>query len=1138
MQLVNMEVDRLGRNERYSIGPFSPGLNAVCGPRGAGKTTLLAWLRQVAAESYGLDYNLGPWHNRSLPMVGSVEIRDRGRTFRAVQTPDGNTRHHAVASDRHYDTYGQPDAYSVQSWLSPTQREAFSGLAAAQGAADTEAELVGLARRLGLDVTDIEQTLRYRSESEVSALEQTRTRLLAQLRELEHLNASQEHLIARRSELESELARIRQLSGDAPGVDMRDRGRADTRWTNAQEDLQAIKREIAAIDSQIAQRQADLKLFETDNCIVEVSQSYREQLQQLDDRLNRWRKTLADIRSHRERIEASATDARLDEQVGDQLATSRSADPRGALRALEATLVASREQLEEVVGRIGAEVQAHHGDFEVVRQPDGETRLVAKDAIHSARPTTNALPEMLRAMQKDLFEVCQQLSRQQSAAAHEKLNTQSEQLRRCESEMKVSIERLIDERAALLNRIASEHNLSVEKLTVAFGQWSAQPDHPNLQQWLREEEASKGPRYTGASMTDRQRLLDEIEALRARRNQLELQGQNARRQLRDSEDYRLRAVAGDVDAGAPSAEQDILNQIHRITDDISRLAHRDKLTQELRDVENRLAAPTNRGPSEFSAAVNAHIKAIMGPVARRGADRTYRTPVHHSEYGYAPADSVVSEVEYETYEKLVPPSLVRLAQRLAIAEALFARGEAISLLIDETIDELVSPLRTRTIEHLATVAERGQQIVILTSDERVAQEVRACRGWVDYLRPHVAEAPPVVETPPVNQELSAYANEEEAEKWYRTRRTTTRRDYYLYRSDDIDRLPAATSRSAADLRSAGIETVGDLLDADTDWLADEVGTRESTITRWQSEADLLCCVRKLRPFDARLLVGAGVRSSNQLASIHPSKLLARIEDFLRTDSGRKILSSGSEYELSRITSWISAAKSQASEQAHRGSSRSTSRSSSSRSSTSSRSRSSSSRGRGERSSRERTSGERSGRSSRSRGEGSSSRETREYSVVHRNGSTSAQSSELKFYLELSSPVVDAPTIGPRMASRLEEHGVYTVQQLLNADADTLAEQLDHRRVDGEIVRQWQMQAELVCRIPNLRGHDAQMLVACEICAPEDLASMDPTVVLEQVLEFAQTSDGARVLRGGKEPDMDEVQDWIAWSTQSRSLSAA
>jgi hypothetical protein len=125
-----------------------------------------------------------------------------------------------------------------------------------------------------------------------------------------------------------------------------------------------------------------------------------------------------------------------------------------------------------------------------------------------------------------------------------------------------------------------------------------------------------------------------------------------------------------------------------------------------------------------------------------------------------------------------------------------------------------------------------------------------------------------------------------------------------------------------------------------------------------------------------------------------------------------------------------------------------------------------------------------------------------------------------------------------MASRLEEHGVYTVQQLLNADADTLAEQLDHRRVDGEIVRQWQMQAELVCRIPNLRGHDAQMLVACEICAPEDLASMDPTVVLEQVLEFAQTSDGARVLRGGKEPDMDEVQDWIAWSTQSRSLSAA
>ena len=83
-----------------------------------------------------------------------------------------------------------------------------------------------------------------------------------------------------------------------------------------------------------------------------------------------------------------------------------------------------------------------------------------------------------------------------------------------------------------------------------------------------------------------------------------------------------------------------------------------------------------------------------------------------------------------------------------------------------------------------------------------------------------------------------------------------------------------------------------------------------------------------------------------------------------------------------------------------------------------------------------------------------------------------------------------------------------------------------RRVTAETVRQWQAQAELVCRIPHLRGHDAQLLVACNLTSPEILASMTPESVLEQVTDYVQTS-AARGTARRASTDLTEVSRWIA-----------
>jgi hypothetical protein len=146
--------------------------------------------------------------------------------------------------------------------------------------------------------------------------------------------------------------------------------------------------------------------------------------------------------------------------------------------------------------------------------------------------------------------------------------------------------------------------------------------------------------------------------------------------------------------------------------------------------------------------------------------------------------------------------------------------------------------------------------------------------------------------------------------------------------------------------------------------------------------------------------------------------------------------------------------------------------------------------------------------------------------------------QLKFYLDRSAPVVDAPSIGARTAQRLQAAGVATVADLLQANAKQLATELSYKRINEEMIIQWQAQATLACRIPQLRGHDAQILVACGITDADELARMSADELWNRVGPFARTTEGKRIIRGGNAPDQAEVTDWINWSKSARSLRSA
>ena len=65
--------------------------------------------------------------------------------------------------------------------------------------------------------------------------------------------------------------------------------------------------------------------------------------------------------------------------------------------------------------------------------------------------------------------------------------------------------------------------------------------------------------------------------------------------------------------------------------------------------------------------------------------------------------------------------------------------------------------------------------------------------------------------------------------------------------------------------------------------------------------------------------------------------------------------------------------------------------------------------------------------------------------------STSESGGLKFYLDNASAVVDAPSIGPRSAERLEEVGIVTVADFLAASPEALASKLKNRRMSAKTI---------------------------------------------------------------------------------------
>lgn len=137
-------------------------------------------------------------------------------------------------------------------------------------------------------------------------------------------------------------------------------------------------------------------------------------------------------------------------------------------------------------------------------------------------------------------------------------------------------------------------------------------------------------------------------------------------------------------------------------------------------------------------------------------------------------------------------------------------------------------------------------------------------------------------------------------------------------------------------------------------------------------------------------------------------------------------------------------------------------------------------------------------------------------------------------ISLEAPVVDAPSIGPKTASRLEKVEIFTIGDLLNADPEATAQALNVRYIKTDTLLDWQDQTRLMVEAPGLRVLDSQILVGAGIRNAADLAKASATKVLKAATSFLDTPQGARVLWGGdNNVDKTEVETWIDLAKAAR-----
>ena len=1146
MKLTEVSVDGYGVCNNLRLQNFSSGLNVVYGRHASGKSTLIRYIRNVF---YGFGNQTEMGH-------GALEFAVNGDGCRLMRTV--GTSGELVVSDLQGSSSNQEFGFVKQA-IANLGGEVFDVVFAnTSGTASDE-----LARIANVYCSvPFGRQAAFGNASEVGVNESRILQCQSQLstldRRIAELEDGRQELNQRIDELEFS------YSGRAGDVEAELKSIADQLQDI---NVTRIKTQIQTLDLEISELQ---NRIEVSKQVVPISHSEPTglaelylRLDEIDDQIRRWRQIHTDIQQQRIELKNEMV-------VWNETSMASAKHPY--------------HRAQEIVTAIETKVG-------MAEQSVGTLQNVQIVTPENNALTAERLSELCSGIRQDLYELCDELSGQFKQIRHRAAASELKRLRRCYEEIGDNIQIMIERRESVITQIRNVDPEGARLIDRQEQDFCRCASHDG---YLQARRRFGGPvemmithRTPTPNVDAEVRRLGELRTMRGQRVNELVDSENCLSRL---EARRQELLAQQHQISNRRELDELKMQFQRSQDELTGLQQqRLPVLSELQQLQRIQVVPAN------SVLLNA--SSFVDQMTRGSVQHIWL-----EDSGISSCGIVVEERSGATnrFEALPHQQkhAVGLSLRLAIANDCSKRFGYLPVLVDDAFDGMDEVLTSAILESMVEFCRGGNQLIAFTSN-RSAVELSRRRQVLTMDLPETSVSPVRPNTPIWTPERIDEHPPREPEFLtpYTTRmHHNLHRDMSLYpqvkypptgqrfdhRASSFDQAlpafkPAPTQREATlvetvvlteasslesigifdsmeveRLNRLGVTTASQLLAVDPDELPRvfiDSHITGSQLDQWQALAWMLICVPGLKATDARILFAIGVNEPEQLETTNSAQLVDRINRFLRSADGQSFSTLKRIYDRDLANRWYDALNRTRSNW-RMASGYSRRRRHRSRTSVdgfdrgrvleqNNRSRDRADRQRDRNPSRPARQNWRPERETRlyeasantkpPRGSASASRETKTVKV---------ESSPLKFYLELSDDLEAAPSIGPKTAERFIKIGVKTIAEFLTQTADSMASKINYKRITAEVIRQWQHQSRMVCRVPNLRGHDAQLLVACGITEPEDLADRQPQNLFKIIEPFAKSKDGLKIIRGGKQPDLEEVTDWINWARETRSLQAA
>ncbi|QDT57510.1 recombination protein F [Caulifigura coniformis] len=1106
MKFTDFSIDNFGALSKYSLPEIAPGLNVLHGPNGSGKTTLLQFIRGIFA-------GFAEARRRQLiPPVGS------GAAGGTIGVEWGSRRLAVIRHSRpdEYETLAinvrqgvADEGQSLRKQIEAFDDERLSVLfTAGSFDANSVEALISLARQDGIDLSTVVGNERPLS-TRLTHLHSRRSLLLREIGE----PGRRGELLLLCEAIEREALEIQRQADERKADLLRARVDVEQKLAALDRDIQALDLDWQAVSTDLSECE-DRLWNATSRTVVDVvylqeaeTPSVNPRLpevEELDLRIEHLRKALKDLAASRHELSREAAE-NAGSDVPDRFAFARR--QRDALRVMQM-------QLQVLSGTV---------------QWLASARLAGSCVCENLGERLGSVVDEMR---RQVEFSCQELSRQQTAWKLEQSRTELAAVDACEQGLRKQIdwlrmrrEELLEEAAhPLMSRLA--HTVTAERQYCGCPQHSATMRATTPKVVTRRTVREREDVVSNARPGD----VDLQTALMERQSALWSDWQSAIRLSCELEIRRRRVIEEhrsiDIDAALADCErrlQDARREVDELQAKHTELA---AIDDEIRTVESQLVRDKS---SRVISEASEHLDLLT-----LGRYRALRTS----------EDATKLQIIAENGSPYVASALSRgtlfqvaLALRVALVDEYARRGLEFPLVLDDVLVDSDEHRLEAAAHLLSAAAERGRQILFLTCQDHLVDMLEdrgaAIHTLIGATRSRAARAPFVPAAPVVSIAATPATVPSTTEVPQDAPRKVVVTPADL--SDDDLRLateiPSLSASSAALLAHEGIHTLRQVLDLDPRaeaTLLARLGISRIDLATWQAEAALLDGLPNVSKEDVRLLAAVGVHGPEKLARFTAEVLWQRIQRF-RGSTPQPwhawIRDRNSWPREDEVAEWIRAARRVRDEQAPReilALARGDAEDDSDNQDPDDQGPKPA--GEGDGSSRKRTR-----RSRRSRFTASSNARSR--------GSASAET-DARYFLTIDSPIVDAPSIGPKTARLLNRAGVQTVIHLLQRDPAELAENIADRAITAEVITGWQQQSRLMCEIPELRGHDAQLLVGCGFPTVDSLATSAPGEAFDAIAMLAKSKTGQRMLRSSAAPEREEIAAWVEFARSRQDRRAA